>query len=304
MDASIVITTFRRPDMLALLLEALQPQLAGRAAEVIVVDNCPEASARAVAEPEGALQLCYVHERRSGVVHARNRGVAEAQGRYVIFLDDDEVPHPGWLDAWLAQADGVTDMSFGRILPRPLSPCPPDIAGQINRLFSREMAGATGADISASWAYLGTGNAMFHKTRCFPRPDPFDVRFNARGGEDIWLIRSLMRQGHRLLWNREAVVDELVPTDRMTLEFLTARKFNQGQLRCIFVYGDGGIGGTLKVGLWMLVGAIQFALFGPAARVADALAPARAPDFHCRAAAGAGKLQWRKTASVRVYDQD
>jgi len=43
----------------------------------------------------------YVHEPSTGVVHARNRGVREAGGEYLIFLDDDEVPAAGWLNAFL-----------------------------------------------------------------------------------------------------------------------------------------------------------------------------------------------------------
>jgi len=303
MDASIIITTFRRTAMLAELLAALGPQLGDRPAETIVIDNCPDASAQTTVESAGFSSVRYVHEPRSGVVHARNRGVAEATGAYVIFLDDDEVPCPGWLDAWLTQADGITDMAFGRIVPRLLGPCPPELAAQTHQAYSREMPGPTGTDISAKWAYVGTGNAMFHKRRCFPADAPFDLRFNARGGEDVWLIRSLQRRGQILRWNREALVEELVPESRMTLEFAKARKFNQGQTRCILMYGDGGLVGGFRVSIWMMAGAIQLAAFGLAARLFSALDPVRATDFECRAQGGAGKLLWWRAPGVHEYGQ-
>lgn len=290
--------------MLASLLDALRSQLSRRPVEVIVVDNCPDGSARTLIERCCDPAVRYVHEPQSGVVHARNRGVAESSGAYIIFLDDDQIPHAGWVDAWLEQANNMTDMSFGRIVPRMLGPCPPALVGQIDRLFSRTMQGPTGSDISSQWAYLGTGNAMFNKSRCFPMADPFDIRFNARGGEDIWLIRSLLEQGKRLIWNREALVDELVSTDRMTLAFLKMRKFNQGQLRCIFVYGQGGMTGSLRVATWMLVGAVQLLVFGAAAGFSAFFAPARAPDFVCRAHGGAGKLLWWRASILRHYDQE
>lgn len=301
MDASIIITTFRRTAMLAELLATLGPQLEGGAVEAIVIDNCPDASAQTTVESAGTPAIRYVHEPRSGVVHARNRGVAEASGAYLIFLDDDEVPCPNWLDAWLAQADGVTDLAFGRIVPRLLGPCPPDLAAQVDRAYSRTMPGSTGADISDKWAYVGTGNAMFHKARCFATDAPFDPRFNARGGEDVWLIRSLQRQGRKLLWNDNALVEELVPENRMTLAFAKARKFNQGQLRCILMFGDGGIMGSLRVAIWMIAGAIQLLVFGLAARLASVLAPVRASDFDCRAAGGAGKLLWWRAPESQHY---
>lgn len=303
MTVSIIITTYRRTDMLAELLAALGPQLAGRPAEAIVIDNCPDASARSTVECSGFAAVRYVHEPRSGVVNARNRGVAEGRGDYLVFLDDDEVPCSGWLDAWLAQADGRTDLAFGRIVPRLLAPCPPELLGQTTRAYSREMPGPTGTDISAKAAYVGTGNAMFRKARCFASDTPFDLRFNARGGEDVWLIRSLRLQGCKLLWNREALVEELVPANRMTLEFTKLRKFNQGQVRCILMYGEGGPAGLLRAAMWMAAGAIQLVGFGLAASVLAPIDPVRATDFRCRAEGGRGKLLWRRSPEIREYDQ-
>ncbi|MBU7581295.1 MAG: glycosyltransferase [Porphyrobacter sp.] len=304
LTASVVITTYRRTAMLAELLDALSPQLGDRAVEVVVIDNCPDASARQVVARCNDDSIRYEHESRSGVVHARNRGVAEARGTYVIFLDDDEVPIPGWLGAWLAQADGKTDASFGRIVPRFLRPCSPDLLGQITRTFSREMHRAHGADITDMSAYLGTGNAMFHKARCLGQDAPFDLRFNARGGEDVWLIRGLVRDGKRLTWNREALVEELVPADRMDLESLRLRRFNQGQLRTLLAYGNGGPTGLARALFWMLAGTVQFAGFGALALLAGLLAPSRRADLLCRASGGAGKMAWRRDAKTRTYSAD
>jgi glycosyltransferase involved in cell wall biosynthesis len=64
MDATIVITTFRRMPMLAEVLEALGPQLPGRAVEVLVIDNCPDASARQTVGSAGHAGVRYVHEPR------------------------------------------------------------------------------------------------------------------------------------------------------------------------------------------------------------------------------------------------
>lgn len=301
LDISVVITTYRRPVMLDELLDALHPQIKGRAAEIVIVDNCPDASARVTAERFATPQIRYAHEARSGVVFARNRGVAEARGTYVVFLDDDEVPVAQWFDAWLAQANGRTDASFGRIVPRLLGPCPPELAPQVNRNFSRDLRKSSGTDVSDYSAYLGTGNAMFHKARCLGKSDPFDLRFNARGGEDVWLVRGLVKQGRRLLWNHEALVEEQVPENRMTLASLELRRFNQGQIRCILMYGDGGLLGMVRVAIWMLVGAVQFFGFSIAARLAQLMGASTASDFRCRAHGGAGKILWWRQPRTNGY---
>lgn len=303
LQASIVVTTCRRTAMLGELLATLCPQIAGRSVEVIIVDNCPDGSAREVVERQAEPALHYVHETRRGVVHARNRGVAEAQGTYVIFLDDDEVPSENWLPAWLAQADGKTDASFGRIIARQLGPCPAELAAQVSRNFCRDMDRPTGADISGLWAYVGTGNAMFHKARCLGPSDPFDARFNARGGEDGWLIRGLVQQGRQLVWNHEAVVDELVPEERMTLPSLRLRRFNHGQLRCILMFGNGGLVGIMRVAIWMIAGAVQYVGYSAAAMVARHSGLGNRADFLCGVSAGAGKMQWWRPARVQSYSE-
>jgi glycosyltransferase involved in cell wall biosynthesis len=287
--------------MLEALLALLETQVSRRPVEVIVVDNCPDESARPVQGDRHSSTWRYIHEPQSGVVHARNRGVRAARGTYVILLDDDEVPGPGWLDAWLTQADGVTDASFGRITPRLLGSCAPENRTQVERIFSRDLRRPSGVDISDRWAFLGTGNAMFHKARCLGPADPFDLRFNARGGEDVWLIRGLVKKGRRLLWNHEAVVDELVTEDRMTLDSLRLRRFNQGQLRGILMYGEGSLAGLASVSAWMLAGTIQWLGYSIAAALASVVAPQLRADFLCRASGGSGKMLWWREARLSIY---
>ncbi|MES2541481.1 MAG: glycosyltransferase family 2 protein, partial [Pseudomonadota bacterium] len=86
---SIVVPTFRREEFLPPLFQAVATQIGTVAVpvELVLVDNSPEGSARAIPAPDF---VRYVHEPRTGVAQARNRGVAEARGGYVIFLDDDE----------------------------------------------------------------------------------------------------------------------------------------------------------------------------------------------------------------------
>ena len=114
---SIVVPTFRREVYLPPLLDAVAAQLADLpcAAELVLVDNSPEASARNVPLPG---YVRYIHEPRAGVAHARNRGVAEARGTHVIFLDDDELPAPGWLAAFATAARQGVRAAFGAVEPR------------------------------------------------------------------------------------------------------------------------------------------------------------------------------------------
>ena len=291
---SIVIPTYRRQAWLAALLQALAAQRATLpaarqgAVEVLVVDNCPEGSARdTVIEAPG---LRYLREAAKGVANARNAGVAAARGRHVLFIDDDEIPAPGWLAAFLALADSGAEAAFGPIEPRYEAPPPADLAPILDRLFSRRMAAADGADISGLRAYLGSGNSMFDRARCLSGPEPFDPRFNG-GGEDVWLLRRLVEdEGVILRWCAGGRVEEIVPADRMTEAFLRRRRFRDGQLRCIVDAGAGGWRGRARTGFWMAAGLAQ--MLGHRALAMLGRDPVAA---RIRAEGGRGKLLWWRT---------
>lgn len=99
-DVSVIVPTFRRE---AALVRAVESGLAqdGVAVEVIVVDDSPEGSARAAVESLDS-RVRYVHrDEPSGGRPAlvRADGARLARGRYLLFLDDDDVLEPGALGA-------------------------------------------------------------------------------------------------------------------------------------------------------------------------------------------------------------
>lgn len=101
---SIVVPTYRRADKLQRALESV----AGAASvshEVIVIDDCPDASGSAVAKQFGAR---YVHKAGvdRGQSFSRNIGLEMALGQWVAFLDDDDFFLPGGLDQLLRGAAG------------------------------------------------------------------------------------------------------------------------------------------------------------------------------------------------------
>lgn len=290
---SIVVPTFRREAFLQPLFQAVAAQVASVSVpvELLLVDNAPEASAREAAAGAPAF-VRYVHEPRTGVAHARNRGVAEARGSHVIFLDDDETPAPGWLAAFAEAATQGVRAAFGAVEPFfPMQP-PPDLLAPLERVFSRRLPAAAGAEVQHLRAYLGSGNSMFARATLALVDPPFDTSFNA-GGEDVWLFRQLVdRHAVPMIWRPDALVHEIVPPHRASMDFLRQRRFSDGQLRCLVESDVGGLRSVGRVGLWMGVGAAQLVLFGAAATLIRPFAPARSVRFQLAAVGGAGKLLW------------
>lgn len=300
MQLTIAIPTYKRPGMLAECLDSLVPQLVD-GVEVLAIDNDPAGSAEARVHGYGHAAIRYLHEPRPGVVQARNRAVRDSAGAYLAFIDDDEIAHPGWVAALLRHVERGVDASFGMVVPRYLGVVEPGLEALLDDLYTRDLKRPQDADITDTWIHVGTGNSLFNKAVCFPAPDPFSADLNGTGGEDVFLVRSLVERGLRLSWNPAAVVDEQIPADRSTLAYVCSRKYRHGQQRIIMMRGDGGAKGWAKAAVWMGVGVAQYGLHGGRA---VALKAAGRPQWRgeiVRAQGGLGKLLWWKLWDQSPY---
>jgi len=100
MSVSVIIPT---RDRCALVVEAVQSVLAQRGIEpeIIVVDD-GSADATSQAMQRLGSRVRYLKQQPRGVSAARNRGAALASGRWLAFLDSDDLWHPDKLAAQLA----------------------------------------------------------------------------------------------------------------------------------------------------------------------------------------------------------
>jgi GT2 family glycosyltransferase len=98
--ASIIIPTFDRLAALRRVVAALRSQI-GDMAEIVVVDDGSRDGTWAWLKGESAHGLRPIRQANSGPARARNRGVEEARAELIVFLGDDTVPQPGWLEAHL-----------------------------------------------------------------------------------------------------------------------------------------------------------------------------------------------------------
>ncbi|MCA1619478.1 MAG: glycosyltransferase [Acidobacteria bacterium] len=103
--ASVVIPVFNKAEFTFQCLRSLVRELDFTDAEVIVIDNAStDETPELLAHFRGLVRVIRNEENR-GFVDACNQGAAVARGRYLVFLNNDTVVLPGWLEALVETAE-------------------------------------------------------------------------------------------------------------------------------------------------------------------------------------------------------
>lgn len=186
---SVVVPTYRRPDLLRRCLDALKKQsLPPEWFEIIVCDDGPDADVQALVEGlrdslPGVPGVRYLAiTGTQGPAAARNRGWRVAQSPVIAFTDDDTIPDADWLEQGLAAMSADVAAACGRVVV-PLPVRPTDTQVDAARLESAE----------------------FVTANCFVRRDVLDVlggfdeRFSMAWREDSDLHFRLIEGGYQIV---------------------------------------------------------------------------------------------------------
>ena len=237
---TVAVLTYLRNAYLAELLPALVEQagpVAGRArARILVVDNDPaggaertvSAAARAArpdgAEPDGAApEIVYVHEPEPGIVAGRNRALDESGHEHLlVFIDDDELPRPGWLAALLDARERHGCAAVTGPTPPVFETAPDPWVTACGAFDSWEAA--DGARVRSA----DTGNLLLDLGRVRALSLRFDPRYGLTGGEDSLFTRSLTLKGEEIRFAAGAVVDKRVPARRARRDWVLRRAHRSG----------------------------------------------------------------------------
>lgn len=226
---TVAFCTFKRADRLEKLVGALRAQHCPVPFEILAVnnnspDNTLEVLAALQQQPGAPLRV--VTEMSPGIVPARNRALSEAsQSDYLVFIDDDELPHDGLLDgAYDALANEGADCAGGRVIidfaphgrPGWLGD---DLLGFLAAVDHGKDAFWITSDATPVW----TSNIAYRMAYLHEHALRFDARYNRRGGsasdfgggEDVVMLRSLLRLGAKIRYRPDMAVDHGVEATRL-----------------------------------------------------------------------------------------
>ena len=119
-SVSIVIPVFNQLGFTRLCIEYLIRNSAEEGPELVVVDNASTDGTWEFLLSIGGPFRRVRNETNLGFAKACNQGAREAGGEYLVFLNNDTVPHPGWLRALMASLRA--DPRIGIVGPKLLYP--------------------------------------------------------------------------------------------------------------------------------------------------------------------------------------
>lgn len=237
---SVAICTWNRAESLRIALSSLTRLMSPAEAswEVIVVDNnSSDDTLSAVEEYRDVLPIRYAFESRQGLSHARNRAVEEASGDLIIFTDDDVRVDPCWLAEYATAQQQFPDATF--------------FGGTIDLRFTCDLPRWLGNNLSrfrTAYAYrsidpatliikrrqdLPFGANMAFRRSVFSNAD-FSYSLGRVGtdlmsGEETELMERLLVRGDTGVWLGSAIVEHLIPKDRLTKAYVYNYFYCQGR---------------------------------------------------------------------------
>lgn len=233
MDSALTVTicicTYRRPVLLDRLLRHAQDLRhgSGLVLDIVVVDNDDMPTAKEIVERHrsaGKLPILYLHEARKSISLARNLAVAAAKGDYIAFIDDDEFPEPGWIEAHMqCLEDWPVDGVLGPVIPYFEDPPPSWI---LKGKLAERPRHATGTSIGQE--DMRTGNAVLRRSLFHEDRYPFALKWGITGGGDTDFFERMVKRGRKFVWCDEGRVFETIPPERLRVSYYLKRGLLRG----------------------------------------------------------------------------
>jgi glycosyltransferase involved in cell wall biosynthesis len=178
---SVVIATYNMARFLPLALRSALDQ-SYENIEVLVVDDGSQDDTRAIMEPfRDDHRVRYVFQQNRGQASAKNRGIREARGEYVAFLDADDMWVPDKLERQMplflrSPAVGIVYSRFAYI----------DEAGTELRIEDYDLFRGRVSGPLLIRNFIGFGTSVARK-ECFDRLGSFDESIGMGIDYDLWL---------------------------------------------------------------------------------------------------------------------
>jgi len=231
---SVCVCTYKRPQLKVCLDSIAQQNLPDNVIiRVVVVDNCPELSAKKIVETftqSYSLDVVYLPLPAKNLSRIRNRCVSAATGEFIALIDDDEIASKNWIKHLVECANNCkADVVIGPVLNQYSETCPAWLAEA--DLMAR-LSPSTGKVIKTGHA----GNALIRRSMLEKSAVIFDERLGISGGEDTDFFYRLYKSGAKIIGCFEAVAFEIIDPARENWDYLLMENKRIGQVFCRVIW--------------------------------------------------------------------
>ncbi len=180
------------------------------------------------------VNFCYFVEINQGLSYARNRGILEAKGEVLVFLDDDAFIRKDYLKNLMVNLKIYPDFAAfgGKITPKFES-------GIVPKWLSKwTYSWVSGIDLGSEIKLLKKdahpiGANMGIARRVFTQVGGFNTKLgrtakNLMGGEEYNLFNRIKEIGGNIYYFPDIVVDHIIPDSRTTTDYIKLLAYANG----------------------------------------------------------------------------
>ncbi len=185
---SIIITTYKRDlSVLRQSVESAKKQTYDNTEIIIIDDNGFKSEFQINNQKEfgNEKRIKYiVNKENKGVQYSRNRGILEANGTYVAFLDDDDI----WFSDKIKKQIEVFDESIGMVYCGGLNFYDDDL-NNTDKYYNYEYfdRNISFKELLSKGDYIGSTSQVVIRRNCFAKSGMFDCDFLSRQDYEMWL---------------------------------------------------------------------------------------------------------------------
>lgn len=234
MDFTVIIPTYNGAERLPLVLEKLRSQqkIESLQGEIIVIDNNSTDNTAMVVKKyqENELfffPLKYHVESQQGAAFSRQRGVKEAQGELIGFLDDDNLPADNWIyEAYqFAKMNPQVGAIGSKILGK-FQGNVPDGFEKISQFLAIRDHGFNPHLFEPKNLRLPPSAGLVVRKQAWCQSVPSTCLLTGpKGtiptrGEDYEVLLYIHKAGWEIWYNPSMIIEHLIPNQRLTKEYL------------------------------------------------------------------------------------
>ncbi|NTV28536.1 MAG: glycosyltransferase [Candidatus Omnitrophica bacterium] len=207
MDAlslSVIIPAYNAADTIGDALSALEKQTCRQPFEIVVVDDGSTDATRQVVSAHPGVK--YIFQANAGPASARNCGARKSSGQILLFTDADCCPEREWLEKMLRgfEADNVAVVSGGYGIANPES--------WLARVIHYEIKFRHRCLMPEFPRAFGSYNFAIRRD-VFELVGGFNAQYRRASGEDNDLSYKVIRNGWRIRFLKDALVDHYHQAD-------------------------------------------------------------------------------------------